>query len=247
MSDKAAYDAIAEWYDALVRKGGLIHDLVLPTIFELMGDVAGQRICDLACGQGLVARQLAKQGANVVGVDLSSELLKIARRYQDTTAASISYFQGNAVALPLQSETCDGVICNLALMDIPDLEAALLNVNRILRPTGWFIFSITHPCLEISRAQSRWMVTPIGLREVTSYFVEGPWHSDNPDGVRGRVAVYHRTLSTYINTLRRAGLTLECLVEPQAPSRSDGLEADNPEFPIVLIIQCEKFSQQQAI
>jgi ubiquinone/menaquinone biosynthesis C-methylase UbiE len=243
MTHTAAYDGIAEWYDALVRKGGLIHDLVLPTVYELLGDVADQRICDLACGQGLVARQLAEHGAKVTAVDLSGELLKIARHYQDNTAFGIAYIQGDAQALPLQSETYDGVICNMALMDIPDLAATFVSVKRMLRPSGWFIFSITHPCLEISRGQSRWMVEPTGLREVTSYFVEGPWHSDNPDGVRGRVAVYHRTLSTYLNTLRQAGLTLERLVEPQAPSRING--AGSPEFPIVLIIQGKKFTPRQ--
>jgi 2-polyprenyl-3-methyl-5-hydroxy-6-metoxy-1,4-benzoquinol methylase len=246
MSDRAAYDAIAEWYDTLVRKGGLIHDLVLPTIDELMGDVAGQRICDLACGQGLVARQLAKQGAKVIAVDLSSELIKIARRYQNNTSDAILYVQGDAQALPLQSELYDGVICNMALMDIPDLAATFLSVQRMLRRTGWFIFSITHPCLEISRAQSRWMVEPTDLREVNSYFVEGPWHSDNPDGVRGRVAVYHRTLSTYVNTVRQAGLTIERLVEPQAFSRIDGSDAGNPEYPSLLVILCKKPTVQQA-
>src|SRR5258708_38399505 len=147
MGNKAAYDAIAGWYDALVRKGGLIQDLALPAIYELMGEVEGRRICDLACGQGIVARQLAERGAKVIAVDLCGELLKIARRYQDNIAFSMPYIQGDAQALPVQSESCDGVICNMALMDIPDLAATFMNIERVLRPLGWFIFSITHPCL----------------------------------------------------------------------------------------------------
>ena len=75
MAGAAAYDEIAEWYDEQVRGGGLLHDLVLPALFELAGDVAGQRVCDLACGQGVVARQLAARGAVVTGVDLSARLL----------------------------------------------------------------------------------------------------------------------------------------------------------------------------
>ena len=63
----SAYDEIAAWYDNTVREGSLLHDLVLPTLFDLIGNVEGLRICDLACGQGVVARHLAKNGAVVVG------------------------------------------------------------------------------------------------------------------------------------------------------------------------------------
>lgn len=240
-----AYDAIAEWYDTLIRQGGLLHDLVLPAVYALMGKVDGRLICDLACGQGLVARHLAQHGAKVMAVDLSSKLLKLARQYPDTPTGSVTYIQGDAQALPLQSGTYDGVVCNMALMDIPDLAATVLNVTRILRPQGWFICSITHPCLETIRAQARWMVDTTGLHAVTSYFVEGAWRSDNPDGVRGRVLAYHRTLSTYLNTLRHVGLTLERLLELQAPAHRMGLDPSDLGFPTVLVIQCKKFAPEQ--
>ena len=57
----AKYDEVAEWYDESVRRKTLLHDLVIPSLFELMGDVQGKHTCDLACGQGIVARQLARQ------------------------------------------------------------------------------------------------------------------------------------------------------------------------------------------
>ena len=69
---ESAYDDIAEWYDDWA--GPTLHaDPFFPAVETLMGDVAGQRICDLACGQGRVARSLAKRGASVVGVDLSAK------------------------------------------------------------------------------------------------------------------------------------------------------------------------------
>lgn len=189
MISATAYDAIAEWYDATIRAGGLLHEVVLSTLYELLGAVVGPRICDLACGQGLVARHLAEHGASVIAVNISRELLKIAQRYPDNRARPIGYVQGDAQALPLQAASFDGIVCNMALMDIPDLALMLRTVAGLLRPEGWFVFSITHPCLEISRSQPRWMGDPTGLPEVNSYFVEGPWRSDNPEGVRGRVSV----------------------------------------------------------
>ncbi|HJT56155.1 MAG TPA: methyltransferase domain-containing protein [Ktedonobacteraceae bacterium] len=80
---KSSYDDIAEWYDRSITTNTLIHDLVIPPLLEIMGDVHGQAVCDLACGQGLLSRHLAQQGAMVTGVDLSANLLAIAQRYID--------------------------------------------------------------------------------------------------------------------------------------------------------------------
>ncbi len=76
----SSYDQIASWYDESVRNGSLIHDLVLPGIFTLLGNIAGQYICDLACGQGVLTRQLAQRGATVVDIDLLQQLLQIASK-----------------------------------------------------------------------------------------------------------------------------------------------------------------------
>ncbi len=53
---QASYDEIADWYNESIQTNLLMHDLVLPPIFDLLGDVRGQRICDLACGQGVFSR-----------------------------------------------------------------------------------------------------------------------------------------------------------------------------------------------
>jgi len=76
----ASYDGIAEWYDSYLRENPIYHEIVLPTLLELAGEVNGQAICDLACGQGWIARELARRGAQVTGVDLAEQLLVLARR-----------------------------------------------------------------------------------------------------------------------------------------------------------------------
>jgi ubiquinone/menaquinone biosynthesis C-methylase UbiE len=239
---EAAYDAIAEWYDSLVRGGGLI-EMILPNVYALIGDARGQHICDLACGQGVVARELSRQGANVVGVDISRKLLQIAQRYEENESP-IAYVQGDAQVLACKNAAFDGVVCNMALMDISDLSAVFSTVARILKPDGWFVFSITHPCLETIKGDSRWMSDEAGSRSVTSYFVEGRWRSSNPDGVRGKVSVHHRTLSTYVNTLGQVGLTLERLVEPQAVGELAERIPMSQDIPISMIVRCRKADNQ---
>jgi 2-polyprenyl-3-methyl-5-hydroxy-6-metoxy-1,4-benzoquinol methylase len=237
---QASYDEIADWYNESIQTNTLMHDLVLPPIFDLLGDVRGQRICDLACGQGVLSRALAERGAGVVGVDLSAKMLEIARQYEDAEPLGIVYLQDNAHTLTtLEDAAFDGVLCNVALMDIPDLKATFHSVKRILRPGGWFVFSLTHPCFHTPL--SGWLTEAGGTihRTVRGYFDEKFWFSDNPHGVRGKVGAYHRTLSSYINTLAEAGLLLERLIEPQTTRDRDVRKGYN-EVPALFVARCRK-------
>ena len=168
---KASYDEIADWYNESIQTNMLMHDLVLPPIFDLLGDVRGQRICDLACGQGVLSRALAERGAGVVGVDLSAKMLEFAQRYEDAEPLGIVYLQDNAHRLAtLDDAAFDGVLCNMALTDIPDLRATFQSVNRILRPLGWFIFSLTHPFMRRrKRAILPFCLIRDGTREEVSW------------------------------------------------------------------------------
>ncbi len=136
------YDDIAEWYDHWVGTHSMREDPFFLAVEALIGEVAGQRICDLACCEGRVARHLADLGARVVGIDLSAKLLAIAHRYNETEPRWIEYLQADARSLDGEAlGLFDGVVCFMALMDIPDLASTLHSVARILRPTGWFVFS----------------------------------------------------------------------------------------------------------
>src|SRR5947209_7303214 len=120
----ASYDEIAEWYDEFVRRDAFPGGIALLGVFELLGNVHGKNICDLACGQGIVARQLAQQGSQVTGVDISTKLLELARREEMAEPRGIVYVQDDAQSLnSLVDASFDMVLCNLALMDIPNIGA----------------------------------------------------------------------------------------------------------------------------
>lgn len=240
---QAKYDEIADWYNESIQAGAQLHylNLMLPHLFGMMGEVQGLSICDLACGQGVLSRQLARRGAQVVGVDLSAKMLEIARREEETERLGITYLQDNANTLTaLADTTYDGVLCNLSLMDIPNLSATFRTVQRILRPQGWFVCSITHPCF--FPPYSRWVTAADGTvsREVRGYFEEIFWYSDNPHGVRGKVGAYHRMLSTYLNTLIEAGLTLEHLIELQGTGEIAEHIPGYREVPVIVIVRCKQ-------
>jgi 2-polyprenyl-3-methyl-5-hydroxy-6-metoxy-1,4-benzoquinol methylase len=215
----AAYDEIAEWYDGVIGAGlplGGASLLALAGECEGAPPVAGQRVCDLACGQGVIARELTRRGARVFGIDLSARLLEIARRYEQTEPLGVAYLRADAQSLAaVRDSVFDGVVCSLALMDIPDLASTAQTVGRVLRPGGWFLFSITHPCFQGPAAREVEVRCADGtvVRE-PGYFAEGFWRSDYAQGVRGQVGAYHRTLSTYLNAMSDAGLILDRVVEP---------------------------------
>ena len=124
-------------------------------------------------------------------------------------------------------------------MDIDDVTACLGSVARVLRPEGWFVFSVTHPCFPTPSLG--WGRVDAELeREISDYFAEGFWRRDNPTGVRGRVGSHHRTLSTYVNALISSGLRLEQVYEPRTP---DDLAERIPgyrEVPPFLAARCSK-------
>ncbi len=222
----ARYDTIADWYPDWVGDGtGLVADGVgdlLPTT------VAGLRVLDVACGHGRASRGLARLGADVVGVDVSSELIALARAREAAEPLGITYRAADIADLEhwWDGAVFDGAVCEMAMMDIDDLVGTFDAVAASLRPDGWFVISMVHPCFPGNDAGlSSW---PPDL----TYFDEGWWTSTrhNPDGVRIRVGSSHRTVSTYLNTLAAADFTLERVFEPPEP------------VPMIFLIRCRRGS-----
>src|SRR2546425_3506766 len=138
---QASYNDIAEWYDQFLRERPVYTEVILPNLLALVGEVEGEVICDLACGQGWVARELARRGAQVTGLDLAPNLLALARRYEEQEPLGILYVQGDAeCAEQLRDHQFTGCVCVMALINIADLRAAFESIRRILKPGGWLVF-----------------------------------------------------------------------------------------------------------
>ncbi len=222
------WDDIAEWYDRLVESGSGPHETAVECLLRLVPPLDGARVVDVACGQGLATRALAGAGAaGVLGVDASPAMIDLARRRTRGRGhgGTVSYVQDDAGRLATcLDDAFDGAACQLGLMDVPDLDATLAAVHRVLKPGGWFVFVVGHPCFLVPEARA--VPGPDGRAavQVTGYFHERFWRSAKPNGVR-RAGNHHRTLSTYLNGLVRCGFRLEAVEEPPASAR---LAAEQP-------------------
>jgi ubiquinone/menaquinone biosynthesis C-methylase UbiE len=224
-ANRPAFDALAEWYDHAIRTGELplFNHVLYPCLLEMLGDVQGQQVLDVACGPGFLTRQIARRGAQVTGVDVSDEMLRRGREDGRSAPQPITYYEMDAAHLARSwSGTFDAAICNMAMVDMPDIESVLSEMGRILKPNGRYIFSITHPCFVMPGAE--WVDNNRGdpvFKRVDNYFDEGyfgkEWYGQG--GLRSRLGGNHRTLQTYIAALRRAGFVLTDLREPR-PSAS---------------------------
>ncbi len=103
-----------------------------PVLVDGVGARAGDRLLDVACGTGVVAREARRRGARVTGVDVNDGMLAVARRADP----SVDWRAGGAEELPFPAGSFDRVTCAFALMYLVDRRAALTEVARVLVPGG---------------------------------------------------------------------------------------------------------------
>jgi SAM-dependent methyltransferase len=234
-----SWSDIAGWYDELVEAGSGPHETAVGCLLGLLPDLGGAMVLDLACGQGLATRAVAEAGAaHVVGVDLSAAMVERARAHG--TSRDLVYEVGDAQRLDgFADASFDGVTCQLGLMDIPDLDATLASVHRVLVADGWFAFVIGHPCSLTPGAGVTTGADGRPAAVVNGYFHERFWRSPNAHGVR-RAGNHHRTLGTYLNALLRTGFVLEAVAEPTPTDRLAAQQPVYAEVPIFFAVRARR-------
>jgi ubiquinone/menaquinone biosynthesis C-methylase UbiE len=132
---------------------------------------AGDRVLDLACGTGAVARRLAPMvgpSGRLVAADLRDAMLAVARSLPRPEGAPIEWRQADATKLPFDDHTNDRVICQHGLQIFDDRAKALAEVRRVLTPGGKVVASVwksldVHPLWKaLTEAEAR-LLGPLGV------------------------------------------------------------------------------------
>ncbi len=223
----------AFWDERMGEGNHFVEVLIWPATERLLEIRPGERVLDIACGNGLSSRRLAALGAQVVAFDFSEAMIAFARERTTQHAERIDYrvldATDEAALLSVGEGQFDAAICNMALFDMADIEPLMSALVRLLRPGGRFVFSVLHPCFNGSR------ITQVAEQEdrdgelVTTYSVKVSDYikpSVIPsvamrDQPRPHL-VFHRPLSVLFGACFQAGFVLDGLEEPTFP----------PDFPV---------------
>ena len=152
----AEYDSIADDYKKSKFAPWRV-SVEVPSLFTLLGDVRGQHVLDLACGDGIYSRRLRNRGAaRVVGVDLSAGMIDLALSEERTRPLGIDYHVGPAQDLALD-ETFDVVFSAYLLnyaRSLDELAAFAASIARHLRPDGRFVGINNNPAHAVARYEA---------------------------------------------------------------------------------------------
>lgn len=182
---------------------------------HLLGDVAGARVLEVGAGAAQCSRWLAGQGAHAVASDVSWQMLRAGRRYDDDAGVRVPAVVADARELPFADASFDLVFTAFgAIPFVPDADRVHAEAARVLRPGGRWAFAVTHPI--------RWAFPddPEGLTAVRSYFDRSPYVELTATG-RVLYAEYHRTFGDHVADVVAAGLVLDRVVEPPWPPGHD--------------------------
>jgi len=186
-----------------------------PVLWRFAGDVAGRDVLDAGCGTGYLSRQLAARGARVIGVDLSPNMIDIARR----RGGDIDFRVDSCSSLASVADaSVDLVVSNYVLMDAPDLDGAVASFARVLRAGGAAALIFSHPCFPQGGAHT--------ARDTVAYAWDFPYFEetrrvDPPwKHFKSEFIWFHRPLSRYWQAFRAAGFAVTDFEEPRiAPER----------------------------
>jgi SAM-dependent methyltransferase len=198
----ARYDGHSEWYDETF--GAFFYEEEMAFLREWLGAGSGETCLDVACGTGLHGRSVADAGYRAVGLDISADQLRFARRRLEIVV------RADARQLPLRDEAVAVALGMFFHTDVADFAAVVRDVARCLRPGGRFIYVGLHPCFIgpfVSRTDEP---RDLELRFTPGYGNVG-WAdrgSGDGSGVGGRVGFHHKTLTGLLGAIADAGLNI---------------------------------------
>ncbi len=209
----------AEWWQREFTDGvdPEYTEQILPIVTSSLSDPG--LVLDVGTGEGQVARALVAHGHQVAGVDpIESQVVLAQERSMATQAGSSWFAQAAAAGLPFRSDSFDHAVACLVFEHIDDVDGAISELARVVRPGGTFLFLLNHPLLQtpgsgwiddqiIEPPEQYWRIGPYLVETATVEEVQKDVH----------IRFVHRPLSRYVNTLADHGFVLVEMMEPSPP------------------------------
>ena len=249
---RRAWDANAEFWDQRMADGNdFQRELVGPATERLLQLEPGELVLEVACGNGVMARRLADLGARVVAFDFAEKMVVAAKARGDAEGAIdyrvVDATDENAV-VALGEGQFDAAVCNMAIMDMADIDPLMSAVSRVLKPKGRLVFTLCHPCFNHTGCARVVEDTDEGGVVRRNWLKVFRYHGGRPTrgiAMAGQPELqiyFDRTLAQLFGACFRAGLVVTGLEEPVFDSSTpadwvhQGLFA---EIPAVLAVRAE--------
>jgi len=247
LDKSTSWGKVANWYDNLLEQEENTYQktLILPNLLRLLEIKKGETILDLACGQGFFARSFKKEGTKVIGVDISEELIALAKTH---SSPSVDYRVSSADNLSfLKNRTIDKVVITLALQNIENVHGVLKESNRVLKDHGKLFIVLNHPSFRIPK-ESSWGwdgARKIQYRRIDSYLTESKIKIQMHPGDKPNETTwtFHQPLQFYFKMLNKYGFCVSRLEEwnsnkiSEPGPRKDAEDKARKEIPMFLFIE----------
>lgn len=248
MNSNTSWGKVADWYHSLLEenKDSYQRALILPNLLRLLQIKKGDLILDIACGNGFFTREFYKAGAKVTGVDVSKELIALAKK----NSIEIDYVVSAAEKLPFKDKSFNKAVSILAIQNIEMANEALKEAGRILKSDGSLFLVLNHPAFRIPKASSwEWNEKEkTQYRKIDSYLSEAKHKIQMHPGDKPSeyTITFHRPLQFYFKALQKAGFAVTRLEEWESHKKSEpGSRAKEEnrirkEIPMFLMLEARK-------
>ncbi len=248
---KSSWGAVADWYSDLLetQKDTFQKTLILPNLTRLMKIKNGDKILDLACGQGFFSREFAKLGAQVTGVDAAPELIGLAEK--QNASKDITYKIAAAHELgSLAKKSFDKITIVLAIQNMHNPHEVLDACHAVLKEKGTMHLVINHPAYRIPKASSWGFDEENGIqyRRVERYLSEHKTKITMHPGKESSEVTYsyHRPMQSFFKWFGNSGFAVKNVEEWISDKVSDSgprAEAENfarKEIPLFMYLEAIK-------
>ncbi|MDN4494119.1 class I SAM-dependent methyltransferase [Ureibacillus aquaedulcis] len=231
-----------KYQEIRARENNYNNLLEQPNFSALIPTLKNKVIMDIGCGMGDFAAYCISQGAKqVTGIDISSNMITNAKKRH--IHEGLTFEQAAIEDMTVPNGTIDLVSSSLVFHYIADFQLLIKKISTVLCEDGILLFSLEHPIVTANKGKENWITNEEGDLlhfAVDNYQNEGlrtqNWLVDH-------VMMYHRTMSTILNTLIENGLQIEKILEP-IPTKEAvcNLPSLHKEFrrPSFLIIRAKK-------
>lgn len=239
------------WDDYMGEHGNWTHrNIVAPPVEHLLDIQKNETVLEVACGSGIFARRMADLGANVVAFDVSATFVERARVRTEPYGDRIELHQidgtDEAKMLTLGESRFDAAVCNMALMDMADINPLGSALARLLKPGGRFVFAVPHPCFNtmavkkvVEEDECDGEFVTVRSVKVSKYITP---RSARGIGIPGEPAshfYFDRPINVLLKTFFNVGFVLDAFEEPTQSVDSDSskplLWSNFPEIPFLFV------------